>query len=140
MQFLSLIARNRLAAAGGIVLVIVIALALILGQGPGQAMSGEGGLDFSDQLTREVAALPVAEAALRDGSTTLVRYLEGPEEGPLIVLVHGSGWDGGQFDGLARGLSTVGDVLVPDLRGHGHGPNGAEMSIMRARWRMTWPI
>lgn len=115
---------GRIAGIVGLSLLVplVIALALIFGQGPGQAMSGEGGLDFSDQLTREVAALPVAEAALRDGSTTLVRYLEGPEEGPLIVLVHGSGWDGGQFDGLARGLSTVGDVLVPDLRGHGARP------------------
>ncbi|WP_375172683.1 alpha/beta hydrolase [Pseudooceanicola sp.] len=115
---------GRIAITLGLSLAIPfgMALGLILSQRPGQLPPAEGGLDFSGQLAREVAPLPVREAVLRDVSTTLIRTLEGPEDGPLIVLVHGSGWDGGQFDALARGLAEVGDVLVPDLRGHGAEP------------------
>ncbi|WP_407496038.1 alpha/beta hydrolase [Pseudooceanicola sp. MF1-13] len=99
-----------------------IALVLIVSDRPGKALDRTKGLDFSTTMDREVAPLPTQEAALRDGTTTLVRHLEGPDGGPLVVLVHGSGWDGGQFDLLARGLSWQADVLVPDLRGHGASP------------------
>ena len=40
-----------------------------------------------------------------------------------MVLIHGSGWYGAQFDGLAPKLADVADVLVPDLRGHGKNPD-----------------
>ncbi|OIQ45469.1 MAG: hypothetical protein BM558_03840 [Roseobacter sp. MedPE-SW] len=56
---------------------------------------------------------------MRDGYGLQLRsYING--DGPLIVLVHGSGWNGLQFSKLAPQLR--GTVLVPDLRGHGAQP------------------
>lgn len=117
-----MIAKLAMALALSVAIYPAIALALILSDRPQGRVTAAGGLDFSAQLAREVPALRVQEVPLRDGSTTLVRHLEGPEGGPLVVLVHGSGWDGGQFDALAPALQPVADVLVPDLRGHGAAP------------------
>ena len=100
-----------------------LAIGLILSARPGGLDDADvtGGLDF-DRLASDAVPLATEAATLRDGSTTLVRHVTGPEDGPLVVLVHGSGWDGGQFDGLARELSEVADVIAPDLRGHGADP------------------
>lgn len=105
-------------------LVVTLALAtlLILSQRPGKPMRAEAGLDFSKQMARDVQALPVGEVAMRDGFAAQVRHVPGPEGAPLLVLIHGSGWFGAQFDGLARELSNVAEVVVPDLRGHGFAP------------------
>ncbi|EAQ01220.1 hypothetical protein OB2597_04430 [Pseudooceanicola batsensis HTCC2597] len=100
-----------------------IALGLIVSDRPGgAAATGPGGLDFGSQLGRSVEPLPVERVEMRDGSTALVRHLAGPEGAPLVVMAHGSGWDGGQFDALARALSDVAEVVAPDLRGHGAEP------------------
>lgn len=117
-----MIGRIATIAAISLAIPAVLALGLIASQRPGRTLTGTGGLDFSGQLGLGAAALLVEQAALRDGSTTLVRHLRGPEGGPLVVLLHGSGWDGGQFDALAPGLADVADVLAPDLRGHGAAP------------------
>lgn len=100
-----------------------LAIGLILSARPGGLNDTDvsGGLDF-ERLAGGVAPLPTEPATLRDGSTTLVRHVAGPQNGPLVVLVHGSGWDGGQFNGLAQELSAVADVIAPDLRGHGAAP------------------
>ena len=37
----------------------------------------------------------------------------------LLILLHGPGWYGQQFDALLPTLSKHGDVIAPDLRGHG---------------------
>lgn len=98
------------------------ALVMIASQSP-KAMSGEGGLDFDQTLTRDVSdAMPLTEVAMRDGYGLKLREYAGPEGAPLLVLVHGSGWHGLQFDGLARALSAKAHVVVPDLRGHGTAP------------------
>ena len=79
------------------------------------------------------AAAPAAEAAPRevftafDGAELGYRAHDGGAEGlPLVVLVHGAGLDGRQLDALAAALADEGlaDVVVPDLRGHGPGPDG----------------
>lgn len=99
-----------------------IALGLIASQGPG-TVDGSGGLNFTQQLERGLTApLPITSVQMRDGFPLQVRHVAGPEGAPLVVMVHGSGWQGGQFDGLARALSDQADVLVPDLRGHGAQP------------------
>jgi alpha-beta hydrolase superfamily lysophospholipase len=59
---------------------------------------------------------------LRDGTKMAVRHIKGPPGAPLVVMVHGSGWHGRQFEGLAAGLADMADVLAPDLRGHGVAP------------------
>jgi pimeloyl-ACP methyl ester carboxylesterase len=42
--------------------------------------------------------------------------------GPTILLVHGGGDNGGTWAELVPRLQTLGRVVAPDLRGHGHGP------------------
>ncbi|WP_319823473.1 alpha/beta fold hydrolase [Thalassovita sp.] len=98
-----------------------IALGLIASQSPGSLTADEG-LDFSRQVATGIAPLPVQPVQMRDGFPLQVRHLPGPDGAPLIVMVHGSGWHGGQFDGLALALAEQAEVLVPDLRGHGAQP------------------
>ncbi len=105
-----------------LVITLVVATILVLTQQPKQ-MSGEGGLDFSNQLNvgRSEAA-PLQSIAMRDGYPLQVRTYGGADNVPLLVLIHGSGWHGLQFDSLAANLAGKADVIVPDLRGHGTAP------------------
>ena len=101
------------------------ALALVLSQpAAGRLVAPAGGsLDFGGVRG---APVPVAPEAFltRDGSAIALRRYAGPEGAPLLVLLHGSGWHGGMFEGLARALAAGGHatVLVPDMRGHGAAP------------------
>lgn len=100
-----------------------IALGLILSQRP-IAISGGQGLDFTKTLAGELREGKDQIAILmRDGFELQVRdYPSDAEDAPLLVLLHGSGWHGLQFDGLAEQLSAQAHVVVPDLRGHGPKP------------------
>jgi len=113
-------------AAISAVITLAIAVILILSQRPQPlAPSAEGGLDFTNTLGGGDGPEPLAltEVAMRDGYMLKVRDYAGPStDAPLLVLVHGSGWHGMQFDGLARRLSTQARVIAPDLRGHGTAP------------------
>ena len=105
-----------------IVITLVIAVVLVFTQRL-KAMSGEGGLDFARQLDMigETAA-PLQSIPMRDGYDLKVRTYGGADDVPLLVLVHGSGWHGLQFDGLGKALQGKADVIAPDLRGHGTAP------------------
>ena len=46
----------------------------------------------------------------------------GPAGGPAVVLLHGLGRDGSDWDAVADGLPAGCHVLCPDLRGHGQSP------------------
>lgn len=93
-----------------------IALVLIVSDGP-RAPTGTGGLDFSQ--ARGGAAMPEPQSVqMRHGFGLVVRSYEN-DTGPLVILIHGSGWNGLQFNGLAAILNVTSSVLVPDLRGHG---------------------
>lgn len=87
-------------------------------------MDGEGGLDFANTLAQEGGeAQPLTSLPMRDGyELHLRRYAAQSDGAPLLVLVHGSGWHGLQFDDLAQDLSQQAEVIVPDLRGHGTAP------------------
>ncbi|MYM54132.1 alpha/beta hydrolase [Thalassovita mangrovi] len=100
---------------------LAIALGLIASQRPIE-MAGAGGLDFSRQVVRKGDPLPVEKVAMRDGFGLSVRHVGQGGDKPLLVLVHGSGWHGAQFDALAPQLADVAEVLAPDLRGHGAEP------------------
>ncbi|MEP5730244.1 MAG: alpha/beta fold hydrolase [Sulfitobacter sp.] len=109
------------AVLGGITL--AIAVGLIFSQRPIDLPPGEG-LDFTQTLNQKRAD-PMAQSGvvMRDGYEAQVRrYDTSSEQAPLLILLHGSGWHGLQFDPLAQDLSQVAQVVVPDLRGHGPKP------------------
>ncbi len=97
----------------------LVALGLIASQPPNSLEAGDVGLDFSD-LTggAEVAQTSVS---MRDGFDLQIRDYPNAS-GPLLILVHGSGWHGHQFLSLAAELQQNAHVVVPDLRGHGPKP------------------
>lgn len=108
----------------GVAITAFIPFGLILSQSPGTARSADSDtLDF-DQVLKATSALatnaPMPETVvMRDGYGLQVRQFDnGP--GPLIVMLHGSGWNGLQF--LQLGSELQGDILLPDLRGHGARP------------------
>jgi pimeloyl-ACP methyl ester carboxylesterase len=105
------------------VITLCIALGLIASQRPVEITGGDG-LDFTNTLASDrVQPAPLAPVAMRDGFPLQVReYLNADPDAPMVILVHGSGWHGLQFDTIARSLSADAHVLVPDLRGHGPKP------------------
>ncbi len=110
-------------AAISALVTLTIALVLILSQQP-RVLPDKGGLDFTAQL--DGPAVPPLERSVytaRDGANLSVLHIpSGQKTAPLLILVHGSGWHGQQFDGLASSLANTADILVPDLRGHGENP------------------
>jgi pimeloyl-ACP methyl ester carboxylesterase len=101
----------------------IVALALIVTQRP-KAMPPREGLDFTAAMSQDLSQAPATQAVkMRDGSALAVReYGTRNSHKTLMVMVHGSGWHGLQFHGLATALSDDAHVLVPDLRGHGFDP------------------
>jgi non-heme chloroperoxidase len=97
-----------------------IALGLIASQSPAKLEPGAGGLDFSDQAN-SFADVVQTSVKMRDGFDLQIRDYPN-DQGPLVVLVHGSGWHGMQYLGLASELQKNAHVVVPDLRGHGPKP------------------
>ncbi len=103
----------------------VIAFGLILSQGPSNSVSGET-IDFSGQSGgANPERAPLQTYLARDGATLSYRhYGAGNTDSPLMVFIHGSGWHGGAYDGLARSIAEKAgiEVALPDLRGHGPNP------------------
>ncbi len=105
----------------------LIAGALIISDPPSdQPFAAGGGLNFSETLASGLDGLPKSRTyRARDGAMLKYRHYPSREAGkPRLYLVHGSGWHGMQFNGLAGRLSNAGvaEVFVPDLRGHGLSP------------------
>ncbi|MCF6231717.1 MAG: alpha/beta fold hydrolase [Rhodobacteraceae bacterium] len=101
---------------------LVLAFGLIASQRLGaQEMDGAGGLDFSGVLQGGIDMPKTQGVKMRDGYELQVRSF-GNTGAPLVVLVHGSGWNGLQFNKLSASLKDDFAVLVPDLRGHGAAP------------------
>lgn len=104
-----------------IAMYFVIALALILSQWPNKALTSQETLDFDSIVDGSGPKdWPVEQITLKDGTRLYTRQFMGEGDArPLIVLVHGSGWYGQQFDRMIPILGEVADVIAPDLRGHG---------------------
>ncbi|MCO6408636.1 alpha/beta hydrolase [Hoeflea alexandrii] len=108
-----------------VVIYFLIAFGLILSQGASDKIAGET-IDFSGQTAGarpEPAPLKTYQA--RDGATLGYRhYGSGNADAPLVIFIHGSGWHGGAYDGLARSIAGKAgvEVALPDLRGHGPDP------------------
>lgn len=108
-----------------VVIYFLIAFGLILSQRPAESVSGET-IDFSGQTgaSRSEPA-PLQTYRARDGATLGYRHYGGDNAGaPLVIFLHGSGWHGGAYDGLARAIAEQAgvEVALPDLRGHGPAP------------------
>ena len=110
-------------ALSSIAISLVLALVLIVTDRPIATVAGDT-LEFSSAVAQDLSALPDTQPYLARDGTKLALRSYGEERGdqPLIVMLHGSGWHGMQFDGLAASLSEQARVLVPDLRGHGLSP------------------
>ena len=110
--------------------VVAAAVGLVASQKPsprveGSAHGGDGhGLSFAG-LTLASNPAPLKAFVTRDGSFISLRhYPTSSGKAPLLILLHGSGWHGLQYDSLGKSLSEAGlaEVLAPDLRGHGPHP------------------
>ncbi|WP_101067991.1 alpha/beta hydrolase [Roseovarius salinarum] len=106
-----------------------VALGLIASQRPGPVPQATGP-EFSGLLADGFEA-PVSDPAfMRDSYATpdgvahpVTIVAEGAvADKPLVVMVHGSGWHGQQFDRLAWALRDVAEVRAVTLRGHGADP------------------
>lgn len=99
-----------------VLIYFAIAATLVFSQKP-SIFTGDG-LDFSRSSDSDLSNSPILTYSTRDGSVLQYRRY-GNSSGPLIVILHGSSAHGGLYEKLARGLKNLGNVIVPDLRGHG---------------------
>lgn len=108
-----------------VVIYFLIAFGLILSQSPSKTIAGDT-IDFSGQTeaaSQDPAPLQTYQA--RDGASLGYRhYGSNTTDAPLLIFIHGSGWHGAAYDGLARSIAEQAgiEVALPDLRGHGPSP------------------
>jgi pimeloyl-ACP methyl ester carboxylesterase len=100
---------------------IAIALGLIVSQRPSHPVAKGNSLDFSRQTATQTAEpSQLVEIPTGQGVSQWARlYPSTAKVAPLVILIHGSGWHGLQFAGLAKALQPFADVVAPDMRGHG---------------------
>ena len=121
---MSLLQTALISVALTAVVPATLALGLIVSARPIADLRAEGqGLNFGVLQASDVAA-PLRQHRRPDGTMQgFRRWDSGVTGAPLVVAVHGSGWHGGQFQGLGAALAGQGiDVIAPDLRGHGPDP------------------
>lgn len=113
----------------GLAIYPVLACVLILSD-PVRDLEPREGLDFSGIMSRE-SPMPDSDPMLErtqvrtpDGVSHPVIHVRDPDASgrPLIVMVHGSSWHGGQYEALAWALRDVADSMAVTLRGHGADP------------------
>lgn len=108
-----------------IAITAIIPIVLILSQRPVDPEDLPAGKMSFDDVTadRPRAEMVLDQVEARDGETLSAWSLPASRQDvPLLVMVHGSGWHGGQFVGLAARLEEAADVLAVNLRGHFNGP------------------
>jgi alpha-beta hydrolase superfamily lysophospholipase len=108
----------------GVMITLIVAVGLVVTD-PAKPVAEAKVLDFDEYLSSDTGMPvipPLLSTAMRDGYGLKYRRFDGPEGAPLLVLLHGSGWHGLQFIGMAQKLSEKATVLAPDLRGHGTAP------------------
>lgn len=102
-----------------------IPFALLLSQQPVDPEALPAGAMRFDAVMapEERAEMTLEQVEARDGAMLSAWSLPAERaDAPLLVMVHGSGWHGGQFAGLAKRLEGSADMLAVNLRGHFNGP------------------
>lgn len=116
-------------AAVSAAIYLCIALGLIVSQRPGPVPGGQG-LDFAG-LIADPFTPPQGDPRFQrasytapDGTDLPMTVVRDPAAGqvPIVVMIHGSGWHGQQFDRLAWRLRGVAELRAVTLRGHGADP------------------
>ncbi len=109
-----------IAACIPVFIYVGIALGLVLSQWPEPLGDVK---TFSFDATKDATRpdeVDLISYDARDGTELWLRYYPSAKpNAPLIVVIHGSGWHGGGYTDLAMALAEAGEVLLPDLRGHG---------------------
>lgn len=112
--------------AVSLVITALVPFGLIASQRPRKMQTIQTGetLNFDSALAGNLETAPKPEQIeMRDGWTMPVRkYGAQDASKPLLILVHGSGWNGLQYNSMAQQLATEAHVLAVDLRGHGATP------------------
>ncbi len=110
------------------VIYTLIAIALTFSQSPKIAGDGDDAksLNFDEAIRADYSSMPEPVSYLaRDKTRLPIRiYPASKPANRTIILIHGSAWHGMQFHMMASQIaaSGTGDVVVPDLRGHGISP------------------
>ncbi len=112
--------------AVSLVITALIALGLIVSDRPKRFTQSEesNGLSFESTIARGFDNVPeqVGIATENGWDMPVRRYGTQDATKPLLIMVHGSGWGGLQFNNIANSLSSDAYVIAPDLRGHGESP------------------
>ncbi|MEP4195726.1 MAG: alpha/beta fold hydrolase [Aliishimia sp.] len=120
-----MISKILVSLATSATIYLAIAVGMILSQRPIE-LPDRAGLDFTNTLQRQFEVPDDPQFSHTsyqgdDGVSHPMTHVKS-EVGPLIVIVHGSGWHGQQFDQLAWRLRDVAEVKAVTLRGHGADP------------------
>ncbi|MBT5820921.1 MAG: alpha/beta fold hydrolase [Rhodobacteraceae bacterium] len=112
--------------AVSLVITALVALGLILSDRPKNFSDAEDAesLDFESTVALGISDVPPQKGVtMGNGWDMPIRSygVQGADK-PLLILIHGSGWSGLQFNRLANALANDAYVVVPDLRGHGASP------------------
>jgi hypothetical protein len=98
----------------------VCAFSLVLSQTPKKMIPGMDDVIFKVEAAAETPVIPVEWAQFRDGYQTGICYQRATQpDHPLLIFLHDSRWYGQQFDPLFPRLVDYGNLLAPNLRGHG---------------------
>ncbi|WP_372615143.1 alpha/beta hydrolase [Aquicoccus sp.] len=109
-----------------------IAFGMILSHPPAGEIPATRSLDFTGLLSDQ-DSVPWDDPRIRresvempDGARLSVTHVlpdvPARDNVPLVIMLHGSGWYGGQFNTLAWSLRDLAEVKAVTLRGHGADP------------------
>ena len=112
--------------AVSLVITALIPFGLIASQWPMKMKDVQSGetLNFEAAMAANLTTAPKpVMIAMRDGwQMPVLKYGAQDVSKPVLILVHRSGWNGLQFNGMAQTLAQDANVFAVDLRGHGATP------------------
>ncbi|KPP88695.1 MAG: Lysophospholipase [Rhodobacteraceae bacterium HLUCCO07] len=127
-----MIARILIFLGISVLIYFGIAFGMILSQSPDRETPAGQSLDFAglyagqDAVPEDDPRMRREQVEMPDGTRLAVTHVlpdaSSLDDVPLVIMLHGSGWHGGQFDALAWKLRDLAEVKAVTLRGHGADP------------------